>query len=60
MEWIIQKAVELGVSKIVPVRMKRCVVKLDEKKAKKKVSRWNGIAQSAAKHSAPGKIPVSD
>ena len=36
MEFIIQKAVELGVTKIVPVRMKRCVVKLDEKKAKKK------------------------
>ena len=41
MEFIIQKVVELGVSKIVPVRMKRCVVKLDEKKADKKVKRWN-------------------
>lgn len=58
MEWIIQKAVELGASKIVPVRMKRCVVKLDAKKAKKKVSRWNGIAQSAAKQARRGKIPV--
>ena len=36
MEFIIQKAVELGVSKIVPVAMKRCVVKLDDKKADKK------------------------
>lgn len=58
MEWIIQKAVELGASKIVPVRMKRCVVKLDEKKSKKKVSRWNGIAQSAAKQARRGKIPA--
>ena len=58
MEWIIQKAVELGASKIVPVRMKRCVVKLDAKKAKKKVSRWNSIAQSAAKQARRGKIPV--
>ena len=36
MELIIQKAVELGVYKIVPVSMKNCVVKLDEKKAAKK------------------------
>ena len=39
MEWIIQKAVELGAYEIVPVRTKRAVVKLDEKKAEKKVSR---------------------
>lgn len=57
MEFIIQKAVELGVSKIVPVRMKRCVVKLDEKKADKKVKRWNLIALSAAKQSKRGIIP---
>lgn len=57
MEFIIQKAVELGVSKIVPVRMKRCVVKLDEKKADKKVKRWNAIALSAAKQSKRGVIP---
>lgn len=57
MEFIIQKAVELGVTKIVPVRMKRCVVKLDEKKAKKKTERWNGIALSAAKQSKRGIIP---
>lgn len=57
MEFIIQKAVELGVTKIVPVRMKRCVVKLDEKKAKKKVERWNAIALSAAKQAKRGMIP---
>lgn len=57
LEWIIQKAVELGVSEIVPVSMKRCVVKLDEKKAAKKVERYNSIALSAAKQSKRGKIP---
>ena len=46
MEMIVQKAVELGVAEIVPVAMKRCVVKLDAKKAAKKVSRWNTIALS--------------
>lgn len=35
MELIIQKAVELGVSEIVPVAMKNCVVKLDEKRQQK-------------------------
>lgn len=57
MEQIIQKTVELGVSEIVPVAMKRCVVKLDAKKAGKKVERWNGIALSAAKQSKRGIIP---
>ncbi|MGN1206471.1 MAG: 16S rRNA (uracil(1498)-N(3))-methyltransferase [Eubacterium sp.] len=57
MEWIIQKAVELGVYKIVPVRTKRAVVKLDDKKAAKKVSRWQSIAEAAAKQSGRGIIP---
>lgn len=58
MELIIQKAVELGVSRIVPVASKRCVVKLDEKKAAAKVSRWQSIAEAAAKQSKRDKIPA--
>lgn len=58
MELIIQKAVELGVSEIVPVSMKNCVVKLDEKKAKSKQSRWQSIAESAAKQSKRSVIPI--
>ena len=57
MELIVQKAVELGVAEIVPVAMKRCIVKLDAKKAAKKVSRWNTIALSAAKQAKRGIIP---
>lgn len=57
MELIIQKAVELGVHQVIPVAMKRCVVKLDEKKAAKKVARWQQIAESAAKQSKRMKIP---
>ncbi|MBQ9157374.1 MAG: 16S rRNA (uracil(1498)-N(3))-methyltransferase [Eubacterium sp.] len=57
MELIIQKAVELGAAEIVPVATKRCVVKLDEKKAVKKVLRWNEIAKSAAKQSKRSRIP---
>ena len=60
MELIIQKAVELGVYKIVPVSMKNCVVKFDEKKAAKKVERWQAIAESAAKQSKRTIIPLID
>lgn len=57
MELIIQKAVELGVFQIIPVSMKRCVVKLDEKKAIAKQSRWQSIAEAAAKQSKRKVIP---
>ncbi len=57
MELIVQKAIELGAYEIVPVRTKRCVVKLDDKKAKKKQERWQGIAEAAAKQSGRGIIP---
>ena len=58
MELIIQKAVELGVHEVIPMATKRCVVKLDEKKAAAKVSRWQGIAEAAAKQSRRGVIPA--
>lgn len=57
MELIVQKAVELGVYQVIPVATKRCVVKLDEKKAAKKVERWQQIAESAAKQAGRGYIP---
>lgn len=57
MEWIIQKAVELGVYTVIPVAMKNCVVKLDEKKAQNKCKRWQAIAESAAKQSKRTVIP---
>ena len=57
MELIIQKAVELGVFEIIPVVTKRSIIKLDEKKAGKKVERWNAISLSAAKQSDRNRIP---
>lgn len=57
MELIIQKAVELGAYEIIPVAMKNCVVKLDEKKAAAKTARWQEIAKSAAKQSKRSIIP---
>lgn len=57
MELIIQKAVELGVYEIIPVATKRCVVKLDAKKADSKVKRWQAISESAAKQAKRSVIP---
>ena len=57
MELIIQKAVELGVFQIVPMSTKRCVVKLDEKKAENKIKRWQAISEAAAKQSKRAIIP---
>ena len=57
MELIIQKAVELGVYAIIPVSTKRCVVKLDAKKEKSKIARWQQIAEAAAKQSKRGIVP---
>ena len=57
MELIIQKAAELGAHCIVPVNMKRCVMKLDEKRAEKKLKRWQQIAQSAAEQSRRMLVP---
>ncbi len=57
MELIIQKSVELGVNKIVPVDMKRCVVKLKDKYQIKKVERWQKISEVASKQCGRGIIP---
>lgn len=57
MEWIIQKAVELGAYRIVPVETRRTVVKLDAGKAQSRVRRWNAVAESAAKQSGRILVP---
>lgn len=51
METVIQKTTELGVHEVIPVQMERCVVKLDAKKASSKVTRYQGVAEAAAKQS---------
>lgn len=57
MEYIIQKSVELGVYDIIPVEMKRCVVRLDEKDKTKKQIRWQKISEVAAKQCGRDIIP---
>ncbi len=57
MELIVQKAVELGVYRVIPVSTRRAVVRLDQKKAGKKAERWQQIARSAAKQAKRGYVP---
>ena len=58
MEWIIQKATELGVKKIVPVVTERVIVKLDDKNEAKKLERWKKIAKEAAGQSGRQVVPT--
>lgn len=58
LELIIQKTVELGVNKIIPVEMSRSIVKIEEKKKDSKTARWQAIAESAAKQSKRTVIPT--
>ena len=57
MELIIQKSVELGANSIIPVSMKRCVVKLSGKDEIKKIERWQKISEVAAKQSGRDIVP---
>lgn len=54
---IVRQAVELGVSRIVPVVSARCVSRPEDKAMAKKLARWQKIAAEAAGQSGRGKIP---
>ncbi len=58
MEWIVQKATELGVTRIVPLLTARTVVYLSPPRANNKLRRWQRVAKEAAKQSGRGVIPV--
>ena len=57
MDWIIEKAVELGVSDIIPLAAQRSVVRLDNDRAEKRLSRWQAIAISAAQQCGRNRLP---
>ncbi len=57
MEYIVQKAVELGATSVTPVMSTRCIVRLDAKNAETKRVRWQRIAEEAAKQCGRGRIP---
>ncbi len=57
MDLIVQKAVELGVYRVVPVVTERTVVRLDDKKAARRTARWQAISESAAKQAGRAIVP---
>lgn len=59
-EWILQKATELGVSRIVPFESSRCVVHAKKEKGDRQKERWQAIVQSAAEQCKRNRIPVVD
>jgi 16S rRNA (uracil1498-N3)-methyltransferase len=56
MDWIIEKAVELGVTAIQPLAAQRCVVRLNGERAEKKQSHWQGIIRAAAEQSGRNRL----
>lgn len=58
MDLVVQKAVEIGVSRIIPLITARTVVRLDEAKAEARVRRWRRIAYEAAKQSGRARVPL--
>ena len=58
MDYVIQKAVELGVHRITPVSSQRCMVKLKGERAKKRLQHWQGIIISACEQCGRNRLPV--
>ena len=57
MDWIVQKATELGVSEITPLFTERCEVKLSGDRLEKKISHWQQVAISACEQSQRNTVP---
>ncbi|KON82290.1 16S rRNA (uracil(1498)-N(3))-methyltransferase [Azoarcus sp. PA01] len=57
MDWIVQKAVELGVSGLVPLQAERSVLKLSGDRAQKRVAHWQQVAISACEQSGRNRVP---
>lgn len=57
MDWIVQKATELGVHRIIPVITERTEVKLDAERAKRRVAHWQGVVVSACEQSGRARVP---
>jgi 16S rRNA (uracil1498-N3)-methyltransferase len=58
MDWIVQKATELGVAGIVPLVTARSEVKLDESRARKRLEHWQAVAISACEQSGRARVPA--
>jgi len=60
MDWIVQKATELGVARIVPVLSQRSVVRLEGKQAESKAAHWRAVAASACEQCGRNRLPAVD
>lgn len=58
MDWIVQKAVELGVASIVPVRASRSVLRLNEERATKRLAHWQQVVVAACEQSGRNRVPT--
>ena len=56
MDWIIEKAVELGVAAIQPLAAQRCVVRLTGERAEKKAAHWQGVIVAASEQSGRNRL----
>jgi 16S rRNA (uracil1498-N3)-methyltransferase len=60
MDFILQKATELGVTRIVPIVSQRSVVRLDERQAQAKAAHWRAVAISACEQCGRNRLPTLD
>jgi 16S rRNA (uracil1498-N3)-methyltransferase len=58
MDYVIQKATELGVTRIIPVLCERSVVRLDDKQAQARLTHWQGVAIAACEQSGRAQLPA--
>ena len=57
MDWVVQKAVELGVARIAPLAAARCVVRLAGERAERRVSHWQAVAVAACEQCGRNRVP---
>jgi 16S rRNA (uracil1498-N3)-methyltransferase len=57
MDWILQKATELGVARIVPLATERTEVKLDEERAERRLAHWRSVVAAACEQSGRARLP---
>jgi 16S rRNA (uracil1498-N3)-methyltransferase len=58
MDWLVEKATELGVASITPLMAERSVLKLKGERAEKKIAHWQGVAVAAAEQCGRNRVPV--
>ena len=56
MDWIIEKAVEMGVAAILPLAAQRCVVRLSAERADKRHAHWQGVIEAASEQSGRNRL----